>query len=286
MDGFILINKERGWTSRDVCTKISHMLNVKKVGHIGTLDPFAEGLLLVMLGNATKTSFLFDDFSKEYKANLILGKKTTTGDVMGDVIEEKQFKFTNKDNIEAVISSFLGEYHQVPPMTSAIHYNGVKLYRLAHQGIEVKRESRIVKINSISINNVTDDSITFTSDVSKGTYIRVLGEDIAAKFNTVGYLDSLIRTRIGPLKLSDSRVTKVLDVNDHSVISIADLLSFIPSIILPDMVIGKVKNGMTLNLNKLNKSEKVIILDKDKNAIALYQHVGQNNYKCIRGLWN
>lgn len=286
MNGFLLINKEKDWTSRDVCNKVSHLLNTKKVGHIGTLDPFAEGLLIVMVGSATKTGFLFDDFNKTYQATLLLGKQTDTGDLLGKVINEKPVKKINNEEINMVFDGFLGNYSQIPPMTSAIHYHGQKLYKLAHQGKEVVREPRNVKISKLTIDKNDNDTIIFTSEVSKGTYIRTLGEDIAKKLDNVGHLIKLVRTAIGPISISDSRVIKVNEVSSEKIIPINELITFIPSYKVNGPVINMIKNGVTLSLNNVENCDKILLLDNNNNALAIYQNIGSAHYKCLRGLWN
>ncbi len=286
MNGFLLINKPKDWTSRDICNKISHILHYKKVGHIGTLDPFATGLLIVMIGNATKTSSLFDDFSKTYEANLVFGKQTNTGDVMGEVIKEKPVINLTKEVCESAVKSFIGTYSQLPPMTSAIHVNGVKLYQLAHQGIEVEREPRNVTIYDAKVLDFNGNSLTFEANVSKGTYIRTLGEDIAKRTNNVGYLGSLNRTSIGPITLSNEHVINIEEVSEDKIIPISDLITFIPTLELAGPVINKVKSGVTLSLNNAHQAEKVLLVDQDKNALAIYGKINGNLYKCLRGLWS
>lgn len=284
MNGFIFINKDRGWTSRDVCNKVSNIFNKAKVGHIGTLDPFATGLLIVMVGSATKTSFLFEDDKKEYIATLKLGKKTTSGDVDGEIIKEEPIRKYKEEEIKKVLGNFLGKYMQVPPMTSAVHVNGVKLYKLAHKGMEIPREVREVYIHEISLLSYKEDTIIFKALVSKGTYIRVLGEDIANKLGTVGYLSALERTRIDQHDLSNA--VKVDEVSDMTIIPIEKVLN-LETYEVSGPVVGKIKNGVTLSLNNVKSQDKILLKDKQNGDIlAIYQFIGHHQYKCIRGLWN
>lgn len=284
MNGFLFIDKDSGWTSRDVCNKVSSLLCRSKVGHIGTLDPFATGLLILLVGAATKTSFLFEDNNKEYIATLKLGKKTSTGDKEGEVIKQEDVKPFSEKQIKEVLNSFIGEYSQIPPMTSAIHVNGVKLYELAHQGKEVEREPRKVYVNSYELISYENDTIIFKCNVSKGTYIRTLGEDIAARLHTVGYLEELRRTKIDQYDLSNA--INVNEVSEGKLISIEEVLPY-EVIELSGPIIGKVKNGVTLTLNNVKSKDYILVKDSgDRQIIAIYQFIGHNKYKCIRGLWN
>ena len=220
MDGILLINKPKGFTSRDVCNKISRILNEKRVGHIGTLDPFATGLLIVLVGKCTKCTQFFDDLTKGYTAKLVLGKETDSLDIDGKIINEKEIPNLTKDEIEKVLNTFLGKQKQIPPMTSAIRVEGKKLYELAHQGISIERDSRDIEIYKINLISYSAPEIIFCSSVSKGTYIRVLGSDIATKLGTVGYLSELNRDEIGPFNVSSS--ISIDEVNEKSLISMYD----------------------------------------------------------------
>ncbi len=197
--------KPPGWTSFDVVKKIRGIIREKKVGHAGTLDPFAEGVLLIGTGKDTKVLSEISNQSKSYRATLTLGISTNTMDLTG--IEEKSLPIpelsTNK--ILATLNSFLGEQNQVPPMYSAKKVNGERLYKLARKNIEVEREPVPININSISLESIELPDITFSVECSKGTYIRVLGADIAEKLGTVGHLTYLQRTGIGDHNVKDSQ---------------------------------------------------------------------------------
>ena len=208
MNRIIIINKPIGFTSQDVVSKTKKILNEKKAGHIGTLDPLAEGVLPVLLGDCTKLSKYLIEHDKTYIATVCLGKKTETGDSEGKIIEEKNISEEdfNEENVKLVLKSFLGKQFQVPPMYSSIKVNGKKLYEYARKGekIEVpKREIEIFDIKLMYINFETNE-ITFEVSCSKGTYIRVLCENIAEKLNTVGYMTSLKRTVVGKFSLENS----------------------------------------------------------------------------------
>jgi len=198
------IYKPTGWTSFDVVKKIRVITKEKKVGHGGTLDPFAEGLLIIATGKDTKQLANISGASKSYRAVLKLGKTTDTLDTEGQIIDTKPVPELNEKIIINVLNKFVGEYEQIPPMFSAKRVNGVRLYKLARENITVERKPIIVNINNISLNSLKGDSVDFSVTCSKGTYIRVLGQDIANKLGTVGYLIRLIREKVGKFQINDS----------------------------------------------------------------------------------
>ena len=198
------IYKPIGWTSFDVVKKIRGITKEKKVGHGGTLDPFAEGLLIIATGKDTKQLANISGASKSYRAILKLGKTTDTLDTEGQIIDTKPVPELNEKIIINVLNKFVGEYEQIPPMFSAKRVNGVRLYKLARENKTVERKPIIVNINNISLNSLNGDSVDFSVTCSKGTYIRVLGQDIANKLGTVGYLIRLIREKVGKFQINDS----------------------------------------------------------------------------------
>lgn len=283
MDGFILIDKEKDWTSRDVCNKIQHIFHMKKVGHVGTLDPFATGLLVVTLGKGTKAGTFLENQNKSYVATLVLGTKKDTADITGNDIDMKDINPFTKEDILNVFKELTGEIEQIPPMTSAIHYNGKKLYQYAFQGIEVERKSRKVHINDLKLISFDEKNITFECNVSKGTYVRTLGEQIAEKLNNVGYLSSLRRISIASLKVEDAN--KINEVNESDVISISKGLSHLTKIIVNEIDAIKIKNGIPFHFNINGKNDIIFIVDKKDNPLAIYQKVDKDYYKCLRGLF-
>ena len=282
MNGFFYIDKQSDWTSRDVCNKVQKIFNLPKVGHIGTLDPFATGLLIVCVGSGTKASTFFNDDEKEYIAALSLGKKTSTGDLTGEVIEEKDINNFDKNDIDNAFGALTGEIIQTVPMTSAVHVNGVKLYQYLHSGVEVERPSRKVVVKSLELLSYDQNTITFKAVVSKGTYIRVLGEDIASRLNNVGHLTELRRTRIG--SASVDRAKTLEEVKENDLIPIQDLLCDIPHFVLSGEKLAQAKHGMTISIDSEQNNDKILILDDDNNVIAMYGHSHKNFYKCLRGL--
>lgn len=205
MDGVIIINKQKNFTSHDVVNVIRKKLNIKKVGHTGTLDPNATGVLPILVGKATKISKYLIEHDKTYIATIKLGEKTDTGDSEGQVIEEKLVPTDlKKEDINNALQSFLGKQKQVPPIYSAIKINGKKLYEYAREGKEVKLEAREIEIYKIQLLEYKNSKIKFEVECSKGTYIRTLCEDIAKKLGTVGYMEELQRTKVNNFKIGDS----------------------------------------------------------------------------------
>ena len=202
------IYKPVGWTSFDVVKKIKGITRERKVGHAGTLDPFAEGVLIIGTGKDTKRLSDISSSNKSYKATLKLGETTETLDNEGSIIETKKVPSLNKVEVEKVLSTFKGDYVQTPPMFSAKRVNGIRLYKLARKNIKVTREPINVEISDISLNNYANKEVNFSVTCSKGTYIRVLGQDIAIKLKTIGYLTKLVRIKVGPYIIDDSTSIK------------------------------------------------------------------------------
>jgi len=200
----INIDKPIGWTSFDVVKKVKNITKHKKVGHGGTLDPFASGVLVLGTEKDTKILSSITNSDKSYIAELQLGKLTNTLDTEGDIIEEGIVPDLNEKKIVEVLDSFLGAQKQRPPMFSAKKHKGVRLYKLARKKIEVQRDEVDITINDISLVSLLSNKIIFNVDCSKGTYIRVLGSDIAKSLGTIGYLTNLKRTRVGDFSIEDS----------------------------------------------------------------------------------
>lgn len=203
ISGIINVYKEKGYTSHDVVAKMRGILHQKKIGHTGTLDPEAEGVLPVCLGAGTKLCDLLTDKGKTYQAVLLLGQVTDTQDTTGTVLESRPVTCTSQEAEQAVLS-FLGEYDQIPPMYSALKVQGKKLYELARAGVEVERAFRRVRLEDIQVEKIRLPEITFTVSCSKGTYIRTLCHDIGASLGCGGCMKSLKRVRVGSFHVSDS----------------------------------------------------------------------------------
>ena len=286
MDQIFLIDKPVGLTSREVCNKLQKKFHTKKVGHVGTLDPFASGLLIVGVNKATKSLAFFDESIKEYIATLVLGIKTDTGDNTGKVIKEETVKSFSIKEINEVLDLFKGKLKQVPPMTSAIRVNGVRLYDLAHQGQEINRDVRDIEVfdNKLIGFDKKNGILTLFFSVSKGTYIRTLCEDIAEKLGTIGHLSALDRVGVLPFKKDESdSLEDILNDrgNPHSVNEI--LSRFMDVISFDETKIDDIKNGKIKYLD-LDK-DRVLVTDKSNNAIAVYSKNIDNRLEFVRGLF-
>ena len=203
INGIINVYKEKGYTSFDVVAKMRGIFHQKKIGHTGTLDPDAEGVLPVCLGKATKVCELLTDKDKEYQAVLLLGQETDTQDISGNVLNEVEVQVSEAEVREAV-ASFVGSYQQVPPMYSALKVNGQKLCDLARKGITVERKARPVTIHEIEILNMDLPEVTMRVSCSKGTYIRTLCDDIGKKLGCFGCMKSLLRTKVDKFTLEQA----------------------------------------------------------------------------------
>ena len=216
INGIINVYKEQGFTSFDVVAKMRGMFHQKKIGHTGTLDPDAEGVLPVCLGKATKVCDLLTDKDKEYKAVLLLGQETDTQDISGEVLNVREVSVTEEE-VKEVILSFVGSYEQVPPMYSALKVNGQKLCDLARKGIMVERKARPVTIHKIEITRVDLPEVEMVVSCSKGTYIRTLCDDIGKKLGCYGCMKSLLRTKVDKFTvekaLTLSELQKIIDAN-------------------------------------------------------------------------
>ena len=200
----ININKPVDWSSFDVVKKIKNITKHKKVGHGGTLDPFASGVLIIGTEKDTKSLSSITNSDKTYEAEIELGKVTNTLDTEGEVVREMPIPMMESKNIESTLHSFMGKQKQMPPMFSAKKHNGIRLYKLARMGKEIDREDIDIFISDIRLIDFNRNSIKFSVECSKGTYVRVLGKDIAERLGTVGYLTELTRTKVGDHLIDDS----------------------------------------------------------------------------------
>ena len=265
MDGIIVINKEKEYTSHDVVAKLKKKLNISKVGHTGTLDPNATGVLPILIGKGTKFSKYLINHDKIYEVQLELGKKTDTADVEGKIIEEKKVdeKYI-KENLLQVLASFVGKQEQIPPMHSAIKKNGKKLYEYARAGEKVELEARKIEIYKIDLNKYDKNIISFIVSCSKGTYIRSLCEDIAEKLNTVGYMKNLKRLQVGEFNIKDA--VYIDDINlenvDEHLITLEELLKRTESISLNEKKLKLFLNGVQLTCNNNDGLYKIYVANK------------------------
>ena len=279
-DGIILVNKRKDWTSRDVVNKACRLLNTKKIGHCGTLDPFATGILILGVNKGTKILQFLENGRKKYIAKLKLGVLTETLDITGKEVENVPFETYEKSKIIEVLQSFLGKSMQLTPKYSARKVDGKKLYEYARQGIEIEDIYREIEVFNIGLIEYNDDCFTFLAEVSKGTYIRQLGLDIAKKLGTAGILEELERISVGNFTLDQA-----IDVEEISYDKIYDYnksLDFMPIVTANRELLKMVSNGMTI---RLNSNEEIVLIKNDKNEnLAVYQKYKNGLYKSLRGL--
>lgn len=295
INGIINVYKEKGFTSFDVVAKMRGMFHQKKIGHTGTLDPDAEGVLPVCLGKATKVCDLLTDKDKEYKAVLLLGMETDTQDISGEVLNQKEVT-VSEELVRETILSFVGEYEQVPPMYSALKINGQKLCDLARKGITVERKSRKVTIHSIEIVSMKLPEVEIIVSCSKGTYIRTLCDDIGKQLGCFGCMKSLLRTKVDRFELKDSYKLSELDEllkqpeTEWSFISSIDSV-FQTYVAVTSMTEAQklVDNGnripetFVLDMSQEKMQEKVRLYDADGRFIGIYSYLNESKeYKPVK----
>lgn len=281
MDGILLINKPAQMTSRDLVNITIKKFHFKKIGHTGTLDPFATGLMILTLGKGTKAGPFLENLDKTYIATLKLGIKTETLDKDGVVLETRVVPSLSKEQVTKVLKSMVGELVQIPPMYSAIKMDGTPLYELARKGIEVERKERNVIIHAISLIEMSIDEIKFEVRCSKGTYIRTLGEQIAEKLGTIGHLIELERTSVGSFSLSEAN--NIEAITEQNLISVSDAIKNIKKVIIKNKVIDDAKNGKRLKF--IDEDDCLLLIDTENNAIAIYKKLEDGYYKSVRGLF-
>lgn len=287
LNGIISIYKEKGYTSHDVVAKARGILRERRIGHTGTLDPEAEGVLPLCIGQATKVVPYLTDADKCYEAEVILGATTTTEDATGEIIEQTEVNVT-KEQIEAVVASFVGTYHQIPPMYSAIKINGVRLYELARQGIVIDRPGRDITIYSCEIIEwISKERFRIRVKCSKGTYIRTLCTDIGAKLGCGAHMGYLLRTEVGHYTLENSLTLKALDEKKAEIEKYIHDLEYIfqdlPKLSIHTRAEKLLYNGNSLKeqalcgLKEEMKKDFVRVYDTKGEFIALYRWDAQKN---------
>ena len=280
--GVVNINKEKGYTSHDVVAKLRGIVGQKKIGHTGTLDPDATGVLPVCLGKATKLCDMLTDKDKTYETVMLLGKTTDTQDISGTVLEEGSVDKIDEDAVVKCIGKFVGDYMQVPPMYSALKVNGKKLYELARQGIEVERKARPVVIHDIKILEVNLPRVRVEVSCSKGTYIRTLCHDIGQKLGCGACMEELIRTKVSRFELADSftlqQVAELKELGqlDEILVPIDAMFSDYEAVTLKKEFAAFAYNGNMFmpkhiceNIT-LNDGRHVRVYDEDGTFIAIY----------------
>ena len=203
-NGIIVVNKPSGMTSHDVVSQARRRLNMRQIGHAGTLDPLATGVLVLLIGKGTKLFNKFEAFDKAYKASLILGTRTTTADIQGQIIQQVPYEQVSQEGILETFKQFLGEIEQMPPMVSAVKVNGRRLYELARKGIEVEREARQIRIDTLKLLEFHPPRVRFYLECSKGTYVRKLAEDVGEKLGCGACIAEIERTKVGPFAIEEA----------------------------------------------------------------------------------
>ena len=281
--GIINVYKEKGFTSHDVVAKLRGIAGQKKIGHTGTLDPDATGVLPVCLGKATKLCDLLTDKDKTYEAVLLLGKTTDTQDITGEVLEEKSTEDLTEEKVREAIEEFIGDYEQIPPMYSALKVNGKKLYELAREGKVIERKARPVMILVFLILEMDLPRVRMEVSCSKGTYIRTLCHDIGEKLGCGGCMESLIRTRVSAFRIEDAKTLDEIEalkqegMLEKILVPIDEMFPSYPKITVKDDWKAFAKNGNPLELKMLkeadgqNEENQVRLYDEAGKFIAIYQ---------------
>lgn len=297
LHGILNVYKDKGYTSHDVVAKLRGIVGQKKIGHTGTLDPDAEGVLPVCLGKATKVCDLLTDKDKTYRAVLLLGKTTDTQDLTGEVLNESDTCFLNEKEVETAIQGFVGEYRQIPPMYSALKVNGKKLYELAREGKVIERKARTVYIREIRILSIELPRVTMEVTCSKGTYIRTLCQDIGEKLGVGGCMESLLRTQVGRFSLEDSKTLQnIQELKENG--SLEQILIPVDSLFedYRRVQVDKKQEPLLYNGNMFYMEgqkdvpydeEMVRVYDCDGKFVAIYRYNAENNqYKIVKMFFN
>ncbi len=268
INGVLIVNKPKNFTSRDVINELNRKLGTKKIGHTGTLDPIATGVLVVVIGSYTKLVNDLTSLDKEYIAEIKLGIKTDTGDITGSVLEENNNYNISKEDILNVFDLFPKEYEQTVPKYSAVKVGGKKLYEYARNNIDVELPKRLVKIYELELLDFNNDIIKFRVKVSKGTYIRSLIEDLCKKLNAIGTMSSLVRTKQGKFRIEDSHILDEININTKLLDS-KDILD-IKDYVLNDYEYKLVSNGNKLNIELEDGYYNVVYNNEN---VAIYKFI-------------
>ncbi|PHS32416.1 MAG: tRNA pseudouridine(55) synthase TruB [Methylophaga sp.] len=275
--GIVIIDKPTGRTSNHVLQQVKRLFDAKKAGHTGALDPLATGVLPICLGDATKVSSYLLDADKRYHVTCQLGTVTDSGDSDGKILSTSDIPPFTEQDIVNLLPEFSGEQDQVPPMFSALKYQGQPLYKLARQGIEIERKARRITIYDMSLLSITSDSFTLDVQCSKGTYIRTLVEDISHKLGSGGHVSMLRRVAAAGYQLAQSvtieeleqRVEQGLEAMDQILLPTENALPDWPSIYATDEMVDALRQGQTIKVNQTFESEKVRLFDTNKQFIGL-----------------
>ena len=291
MNGVVNVNKPLGITSHDVVYRLRRILNIKKIGHTGTLDPDAQGVLPMCIGKGTKLAELLTGADKQYLAEMTLGAITDTQDASGEVLEKFDVNVCEEDIIKAV-QMFVGEIEQIPPMYSAIKIDGKKLYELAREGKTVERKARKVNILNIELKtiNLENNTIEMLVDCTKGTYIRTLCHDIGKVLGCGGYMSKLTRTRSGRFCIEDAydlgTIAQMAEAGDFSFMTpVQDAMPEYPKAILAERNARKVRNGIKISVQGLETGESYRVFDEQGEFLVIARQ-GEEHLEILKTFYD
>lgn len=276
MNGILIVNKEKNYTSRDVVNIISKKFGTKKVGHTGTLDPLATGVLVITIGNSTKISELLTATYKEYIAEVTLGIKTDTLDITGNILEKKEIKL-EKRKLEETIKTFEKTYLQEVPIYSAVKVNGKKLYEYARNNEEIELPKKEVEIKKIELLEYENNKFKIKCLVSKGTYIRSLIKDICEELKVIGTMSELKRIKQGEFEIDKSYTLEQIKNNEFELIEMKEVLKNYLQIEVNEYIENKIKNGCLLE--NIYVEDIIVFLNKNQEVIAIYRKYEKDNKK-------
>lgn len=287
MDGIINVNKPLGITSHDVVYRLRKLLNIKKIGHTGTLDPDAGGVLPMCIGKGTKLAELLTATDKQYLAEMTLGAITDTQDKSGEILESFEVS-VSEEEIKEAVKTFIGEISQIPPMYSAIKIDGKKLYELAREGKTIERQARTVLIKNIEIKEIKleQNTVTMLVDCSKGTYIRTLCEDIGKTLGCGGYMSALTRTKSGRFDISDAftleQIEKMLQSGDMSFfVPVEDAIPEYPRIVVAENNARKIRYGIKTSVQGLEIGKTYRVFDEQNDFLVIAQQT-ENGFEILK----
>ncbi len=269
MDGIYVFDKKEGYTSRDVVNMVERFLNTKKVGHAGTLDPIATGVLVIAVGTGLKILEFINERDKEYIATVKMGIETNTLDITGNIVKEKENYFIDVDNLKKALESFKGKYEQTVPLYSSVKVGGQRLYKYAREKKEIELPKRLVEIFDIELLDYNHEEFTFKTTVSKGTYIRSLIRDIGDKLEIPCTMKSLRRTRQGSFSLDDANTIEDIEIGKLKEIPLERALNELKIIEVDSYIENKISNGAILE-NRYN-DPRVAFKNKKGDIIAIYE---------------
>ena len=281
MDTCLYIKKPKGITSFKLCQSLRPVFKTRAIGHTGTLDPLASGVMVVLIGKACKLNQFLVGHDKTYIATVKLGLRTTSEDIEGEIIEERECQMPDFEKIETCLNSFLGDSYQTPPLTSAIKVNGQKLYEYQRNNEEVELKPRPIHISKIRLLKVYEDTFKFEVTVSSGTYIRALARDVLAKLGLIGVISDLERVMLGKVRLEDCD-------------DLEDVLKGVYQSHSPYEVLSQEYETIEVEDPKMildgkhyfiDAKEEEILLSHEKKALAVYRRLKDREYKCVRGLF-